>query len=75
MISKVCEEGKGTVWGVGGASFEGLSGAEDFGSGVTTIGDLEAIVTGIIECGSEPEDRRGTNEAGVKWLGKSRNAQ
>jgi hypothetical protein len=45
MISKVCGDGKGTVWGASVASLEGLSGAtEDFGSGVAAVGDLEAIV-------------------------------
>lgn len=49
MISKVCGEGKGTVWGVVGASLEGVSGAvEDFGSGVPTIGDRAAIL-GIVD--------------------------
>ena len=44
MISKVCGGGKGTVSGISDASFKGLSGAaEDLGSGVAAVGDLEAI--------------------------------
>lgn len=44
IISKVWGGGKGTVWGVVGASFKGVSGAtEDFSSGVPTVGDREAI--------------------------------
>jgi hypothetical protein len=44
MISKVWGGGKGTVSGASDASFKGLSGAaEDFGSGVAAVGDLEVI--------------------------------
>lgn len=45
MISKVCGGGKGTVCGDAVASFEGDSGAaEDLGSGVAAVGDLEVIL-------------------------------
>jgi hypothetical protein len=44
MISKVWGGGKGTVSGISELSFKGLSGAaEDLGSGVAAVGDLEAI--------------------------------
>lgn len=46
MISKVCGGGKGTVCGDAVAFLAGLSGAtEDFSSGVTAVGDLEAIAS------------------------------
>lgn len=44
-MSNVCGEGKGTAWGVAGASLTiGVSGAtDDFGRGVTAVGDRDAI--------------------------------
>jgi hypothetical protein len=48
MKSKVCGGGKGTACDVVGVSLiiAGVAGADDFGPGVTAVGDLEAI-TGV----------------------------
>jgi hypothetical protein len=76
MISKVWGGGKGTVSGASDASFKGLSGtAEDFGSGVAAVGDLEAIadLSSRLALGKDVKKRLEAG-TGVKCLGKTRNA-
>lgn len=57
MISKVCGGGKGTVSGDVVASSAGLSGAaEDLGSGVAAVGDLDAICKTKLEADQNPRE-------------------
>lgn len=60
MKSKVCGGGKETAGGVAGESLiAGVSGADDFGPGVTAVGDLEAITVVGGEIGGEQKTIRG----------------